>query len=194
MLVSMAASAYEVRVVDQNGNPLADIVVTDAKGLTREPTTTPPQGAAPKVSINQIDKQFVPNVLVIQRGTQVDFPNNDTVLHHIYSFSKAKSFEVPLYKGALPSPIKFDEPGLVVLGCNIHDQMIGHILVVDSENFAHSDNDGRVSLEGTPESIALWQPGQPIKVVSTQRGTVTQVEFHSQNQRQRSASLTWNDY
>ena len=91
-----------------------------------------PTDAGSAAVIDQVDKEYVPYVTAVQVGTKVNFPNHDPVRHHVYSFSEAKSFELPLYKGSAHPPITFDTPGVVVLGCNIHDSMRGYIRVTDT--------------------------------------------------------------
>jgi hypothetical protein len=111
--------------------------------------------------MNQAHIAFVPHVLIVQTGTAVLFPNNDVVSHHVYSFSEAKTFELALYKGNAHPPIVFDRPGLVVLGCNIHDGMLGYILVVDTPHFAVTDATGALALEGLPTDdyeVYVWTP------------------------------------
>ena len=111
-------------VVTSNGQPVADAVVV----------AVPTDGALPagKVraeQLDQIDKEFVPRVKPVLVGSTVAFPNKDSVRHHVYSFSPAKRFELPLYAGVPSQPVLFDRPGVVVLGCNIHDWMVGYIYV-----------------------------------------------------------------
>ena len=77
------------------------------------------------VVIDQRDKVFVPVVTVIQTGTEVSFPNSDSVSHHVYSFAQPNTFELPLYKGKRSPTVQFDHAGVVTLGCNIHDSMVG---------------------------------------------------------------------
>ena len=93
----------------------------------------------PKAVIDQHHEQFVPRVLIVQRGTEVSFPNTDRVQHHVYSFSQTKQFELPLYRGNEHPPVMFDHAGVAVLGCNIHDHMVGYVLVVDSSHFGFTD-------------------------------------------------------
>ena len=98
-----------------------------------EPTVgglKPAQGQ--KAIMDQRKLMFVPDVLVVQTGTAVDFPNSDQVRHQVYSFSGAKTFELALYAGRAHAPVVFDRSGLVTLGCNIHDSMVGYIWVTDS--------------------------------------------------------------
>jgi hypothetical protein len=111
--------------------------------------------------MDQVDRQFVPAVLVVRVGTQVAFPNSDTVAHQVYSFSPAKRFQLALYRGHAHPPLLFDKPGLVVLGCNIHDNMLAYILVTPAPYFGTTDASGRLELEGMPAGeyqIELWNP------------------------------------
>ncbi len=119
------AASVQVQVKDAAGKPLADAVVYAIAGATLEAKP----GKAP-VSVEQIDREFVPYVTAIQVGTAVTFPNRDPILHHVYSFSPAKSFEIKLYTGKSPTEVVFDKPGVVTLGCNLHDRMTRNIVVV----------------------------------------------------------------
>ena len=140
-----AASSLTVQVADRAGAPLADAVVY------AEPAMRKPTGAAARsTTIEQIGRQFVPQVSVVQTGTAVAFPNNDTVRHHVYSFSATKPFELKLYSGTPGSPILFDKPGTVILGCNIHDQMVAYIQVVNTPYFGKSDSTGKVQIADLP--------------------------------------------
>lgn len=102
----------------------------------------------PSMVMDQIDKAFVPRVLAVAAGTPVNFPNKDNIHHHVYSFSPAKQFELPLYEGTPADPVVFDQPGVVALGCNIHDWMRGYIYVTESPYFGISGEDGKVVLSG----------------------------------------------
>jgi hypothetical protein len=111
--------------------------------------------------MDQQDQQFVPHVLVVRTGTQVTFPNSDSVSHHVYSFSPAKPFELGLYKGNVYPPFTFDKPGIVVVGCNIHDGMLGYIRVVDTPHFAVTNERGVAVIDGVPNgdySVEVWSP------------------------------------
>ena len=111
--------------------------------------------------VDQVDKEFVPKVVAILVGTSVMFPNHDNVRHHVYSFSPAKRFELPLYAGVPAKPVVFDTPGVVVLGCNIHDWMVGYVYVSESPFFAKTGKDGTAVLTDlTPGSYAVrvWHP------------------------------------
>jgi plastocyanin len=140
-----AAAAISVEVLDQASAPLADAVVYVV------PTSgkLPPHGPLATI-IDQVGKQFSPRVTVLQTGTSVTFPNKDNIRHQVYSFSLPKLFELKLYSGAAAPPVVFDKPGLVVMGCNIHDQMVGFVQVVDTPWFAKSGADGIARVDGVP--------------------------------------------
>jgi len=136
-----------------------EIVVTDGSGAPAEgavgvavPVGSPPTPRAERVTefIDQIDKEFVPEVRAIRVGTAVSFPNKDNIRHHVYSFSPAKKFELALYKGVPAEPVVFDQAGLVVLGCNIHDWMIAYLYVFESPWFGVAEKDGAIHLRDLP--------------------------------------------
>lgn len=148
------AATLQLQVQDQQGQPLADAVVS-LQG---------PQGvpSRPLVAImDQVQKQFSPAVLAVRSGTRVSFPNRDDIRHQVYSFSAAKRFELRLYKGTPTQPVLFDQPGLVVLGCNIHDWMLGYIYVTDDPWFAVSDAQGQLQINDLPAGryhVTVWHP------------------------------------
>jgi plastocyanin len=116
-------------------------------------------GTKPMATMDQVEKTFVPGLLPIVVGTRVRFPNHDQIHHHVYSFSRTKTFELPLYKGEDAPPVLFDKVGVVKVGCNIHDWMSGIILVLPSPYFVQTDAEGRFSLEGLPKgkySLVAW--------------------------------------
>jgi len=154
--VSPAAN-LRVAVADLQGRPLAGAVVyaTPATG-----PGAPPAGVAHAV-IDQVNKTFVPLVSVIRTGTEVRFPNSDNIRHSIYSFSPAKTFTAKLYSGKEAAPVIFDKPGLVVLGCNIHDQMVAWIVVVDTPHFGKTGADGETELKELAPGdyqLRVWYP------------------------------------
>jgi plastocyanin len=168
------AGTLEISVADERGEPVAQVAVY-ATPLTGAPAKKP-SAAKRTASMDQQHNEFVPHVLVVSAGTEVQFPNSDVVSHHVYSFSQAKTFELALYKGNTHSPLAFDEPGVVVLGCNIHDSMIGYIVVVPTEHYALSDERGTVRLEGVPAGdymVDVWTPrARPTGLPAAQRVTV----------------------
>ena len=155
-LAAAQNGALEAVVVTPDGQPVADAVVVavpvDAAALA---------GARPHNEIvDQADKEFVPHVKPVFVGSTVTFPNKDNVRHHVYSFSPAKRFELPLYSGVPAQPVVFDKPGVVVLGCNIHDWMVGYIYVSESPWFAKTNADGRATLVLPPRAyvVRVWHP------------------------------------
>jgi hypothetical protein len=94
-------------------------------------------------------------------GSRVRFPNHDSVRHQVYSFSAAKKFELPLYSGGAAPTVAFDTPGVVALGCNIHDWMVGYVYVSETPYFAKTDKDGTALLKDLPAgdyNVRVWQP------------------------------------
>ncbi len=157
--VSATGSAAELRVLvkDHHGKRVADAVVLatplDPKNALRAKT--------PLDAVDQVDKQFVPYVKPVFVGSKIRFPNSDNIRHQVYSFSPAKRFELPLYAGTDAPPVVFDKPGVVVLGCNIHDWMLGYIYVSETPFFAKTEAAGTASLEDIPPgeySVRLWHP------------------------------------
>jgi plastocyanin len=153
------ASTLKLKVVDNAGQPLADAVVyldsPEARALSRP---------ARDAFIAQVGKQFQPRVTVVPTGTAVSFPNRDTVRHHVYSFSKIKTFELKLYAGTPAAPIVFDQPGIAVLGCNIHDFMVAWVVVVETPYYGRTNAEGEVTLSNVPEGNyrqRIWHESLP---------------------------------
>lgn len=159
------AVPWVIDVRNAAGQPLANAAV--AVELKGQPSKA---GASAKSEMAQRDRQFQPAVLVVQTGTPVNFPNFDTVRHHVYSFSSAKKFDLKLYSGTPAEPVVFDKAGVAALGCNIHDRMSAHIVVVDTPVFAKSDAQGQVKfdLPAGEHRLVFWHPGLPTPVLQSQ--------------------------
>ncbi len=171
------AASLQGELVDAKGAPLANAVVT---------LQGPANGAAPpgKAVMDQQDMRFVPTVLAVRTGTAVTFPNRDDIRHHVYSFSAPKRFELRLYQGTPSAPIVFDKPGLVVLGCNIHDWMVGYVYITDDPWFAVSDAQGKLSIDNLPAGdyrVTLWHSALPDML--PQQGAALKVEAGPVQQR-----------
>ncbi len=157
-----SAQAAELRISLQDaesGAPLADAVVEVLlpEALQAAHTTTG------EFSVDQIDKEFVANVTVVPRGSSVRFPNSDDILHHVYSFSPAKVFELPLYGNGQNIDYQqlFDVAGVVELGCNIHDWMLGYVYVAQTSLAVKTDANGQATLSGIPagtHELRVWHP------------------------------------
>jgi hypothetical protein len=114
--------------------------------------------------MSQFQRQFQPRVLAVTVGTPISFPNRDSVRHHVYSFSPAKPFEIRLYGGSSPPPVVFDKPGVVVLGCNIHDNMAGWIVVLETPYQVRTDAKGTGVISDVPAGsyqLRVWHPVLP---------------------------------
>jgi len=149
------ADPVRIRVVDASGQPLPNTVVS-IYGVART--------AAPsEVTMDQRDLSFVPRVIAVRKGGSVRFVNGDRVNHHVYSFSPVQRFDLRLKRGEGGESILFDTSGTVVIGCNIHDWMLGFIRIVDSDYFAVTGADGEAVLEVPgpwPEgaTVRAWHP------------------------------------
>jgi len=145
LAASLAPAADLVVHVQTSVNvPVEDAIVYAVPARPTAPA------AALKYSVDQVNRQFVPRINVVQAGTAVRFPNSDNIRHSVYSFSPAKVFTLKLYAGKSTDPVVFDKAGLVVLGCNIHDQMVSWLLVVDTPYFARTDHAGAATLSRLP--------------------------------------------
>jgi plastocyanin len=150
-----AAAPVTIRVVGVDGRPLAGAVV-----MVTVPGTPPPPVRGP-YTVGQRDIQFTPQLAIVPVGATVSFPNFDKVRHHVYSFSKAKKFELKLFGREESRSVTFDKPGAVALGCNIHDAMNGVIYVTASPYTAVTDADGRVRMnigQSSAATVSVWHP------------------------------------
>lgn len=153
----LSATDVTCRLVDRTGAPVADAVVSLTRLDAPAPAVAPPGASA---EIVQQNREFTPYVTAIQVGTTVHFPNRDNVQHQVYSLSKAKKFELPLYSGEAQRAIVFDRPGIVTIGCNIHDWMIAYVVVLATPHFAKTGADGSASVSAPPGGyrLEIWHP------------------------------------
>jgi plastocyanin len=151
------AADLKVSVRGANGRPVADAVV-----MVRAPRS----GAEPirfpwPLVLEQKAMQFHPFVLVVPVGSEVAFPNRDKVRHHVYSFSPAKRFELKLYGHEETRRVRFEQPGVVAVGCNIHDDMAAYIRVVDTPYAGKTNAAGEATIRNLPAGVAtlaVWHP------------------------------------
>jgi plastocyanin len=148
-LVADGAAAALTVQVEARGGPLPDAVAS----LHSEAAVAAVRAGT--AEMDQREGQFLPRVLPVVVGTEVAFPNSDKVRHHVYSFSPAKRFELPLFSGRAATPVRFDRPGVATLGCNIHDWMIAYVVVLDTPYFARTADDGRAALQAPPGRYRL---------------------------------------
>lgn len=152
VMVSLPAQAATVSVTDTSGTPLENAVV-EVYFEAAEPAETQTK------NIVQRNAAFNPRVTTIPTGSYVAFPNEDTTRHHVFSFSPAKIFDLELFLSETPPPVHFEQAGVVVLGCNIHDQMQAFIVVSDAPYAAVTDSAGNLDLPQLPEGshrVRVW--------------------------------------
>ncbi|MBT4739642.1 MAG: methylamine utilization protein [Rhodospirillaceae bacterium] len=153
--LSLATAAdLTVTVTDKDGKPVPDSVVFLMGG--------PPTEPGPTVKMVQRDQSFNPDVLAISVGTKIEFPNEDPFRHHVYSFSPAKRFELKLYGGDEVQEVTFDQAGEIAMGCNIHDDMLGYIYVVDTNLLGTTNENGAATISGLEDGSSyeaqVWHP------------------------------------
>lgn len=176
MLLTWQVQAVSITINNNKNEPMANAVVW----LTSDVLSSQPSQADTLYSMVQKDREFTPRILVVPQNAKVEFPNADSILHHVYSFSEAKTFELKLYKEQPKAPLVFDQTGVVELGCNIHDWMLGYIVVVDSPIFDITDNSGHVNLTVEPGEYTLnvWHSGfGDISHVESKKVTIGQAPF-----------------
>ena len=159
-ILATAAQAADlsVTVKSAQGRPVADAVVSVYPNAAYDKTRI--RFPWP-YKVSQHNMAFDPFVLIVPMGAEVTFPNQDTVRHHVYSFSPAKTFELKLYGQDETRAVRFDKAGVVALGCNIHDQMSAFIVVVDTPFAAKTDARGVAVLRGLPGDqarVQVWHP------------------------------------
>lgn len=148
------AGNLEVLVTTPEGKPVEDFAL-----VLEAPSALAARKA--RATILQQDREFSPYLTIVQTGAAIEFPNRDAFKHHVYSFSQPKIFEIKLYAGKPAKPVVFDKPGVVALGCNIHDWMEAYVLVVDTPYFARTGADGRARIGNVPAGtyrLKLWHP------------------------------------
>lgn len=150
-------AGFEAMIRSPSGEPVEDVAVVldPVSGKVPQPKA--------QASIEQRDREFAPYLSIVQKGAAVSFPNRDMLKHHVYSFSPAKTFEIKLYAGQPSQPVVFGKLGEVALGCNIHDWMEAHVLVVDSPWFGKTGADGIARIAQVPAGryrLRVWHPRQ----------------------------------
>ena len=141
-------------------HPLQDVIVylEGAKGG---------HGLRPKPSMAQENKSFKPRVLPIKVGTEVGFPNMDPFYHNVFSYSKLKKFDLGRYPTGQSKSITFTEAGVVKVFCEIHSQMKGYIVVLDTDAFCVPDDSGAIRIKDIPPgkyNLVAWHPSFDPKV------------------------------
>lgn len=147
---NVVLAQFNIQLLDQDNNPVSQAVISI-------PTESKSNSASQIAVMDQVNRAFVPHILVIHQGQHVSFPNSDDIRHHVYSFSEPKPFEIKLYKGTPTQPKTFDKPGIVILGCNIHDHMVGYVYVAENEIATITDKNGIAVFDGeAPSTVNIW--------------------------------------
>jgi plastocyanin len=165
------AATLVVAVQTSDGRALAGAVVTVRGSTGNDHPAAPVTGV-----MDQVNRAFVPDLLVVPTGSSIEFPNSDSVSHQIYSFSATKKFQLPLYRGKPYPPVRFEQPGVVTLGCNIHDSMLAYVLVTDAPYYGRTDKSGSWSVD-VPHGayrISVWHPRMREGSVLEQEATLTE--------------------
>ncbi len=163
---SVPIEPTQITIVDQNNNPLTNAVIEYALSQPVDKDSNINQKADSSNDttyiMDQINKQFEPHVLIVPQNSLVSFPNSDDIRHHVYSFSPTKTFELKLYSGRPKQPLLFDQHGIVTIGCNIHDAMVGYIYVSNT-TAAKTDLEGKALIFADTDKnieINIWHPDQ----------------------------------
>lgn len=123
------------------------------------------RGAA---TMKQEGKAFIPSTLVVQKGTTVQFPNRDAIFHNVFSVTPDNSFDLGSYRQGESKSVTMSKPGVVTVYCNMHPQMVGHILVVPNGNYVRAGKDGFFRLTNVPagtHKVVAWAPNaKPVSV------------------------------
>lgn len=192
------AGEINIALTDQNGKPVVHAVVT----LTPEGPPVAKPGEGRTFEIEQHDQEFSPYVTVVPVGATVIFPNKDTVQHHVYSLSRPKKFEFPLYDPGKSAQLVFDQPGVITLGCNIHDWMLAYLVVVPTPFFGASDAAGRATLTAPAGNYTLeiWHPRlsrplqQPVRLDGAPRELPFTLKLRSDRRIRRAPSAEGGGY
>jgi plastocyanin len=132
-----------------------------------ETVNAPVKGAT--ASMKQEGKAFLPSTLVVTKGTKVDFPNRDAIFHNVFSVTPDNSFDLGSYRQGESKSVVMTKPGVVTVYCNMHPQMVGHILVVPNSNYVRAGADGFFRLTNVPAGqhrIVAWVPNSKAVTVS----------------------------
>jgi hypothetical protein len=175
-IVPVSTPRYPLAASYTIGSPDPPAAVVYLEGVF----PAPPPGRA---RVAQQHYQFAPGLVPVRRGTAVAFPNLDDEYHSVFSYSRAKRFDLGRYqRDETPAEIVFDQPGVVKLYCEIHDHMRGTILVLDTPYFAKTDAAGRYRLEHLPAGrhvLRAWLDEETVlaRPVELRDGRTVQVDF-----------------
>jgi plastocyanin len=180
--VTTAATGYSRGALvpletDAGENPLSferrHVVVYLAEAMLAAPTT---------VTLEQKNREFSPDLVVIAAGSTVSFPNLDPIFHNVFSLSKPRSFDLGNYSKGQTRLVTFDKPGVVMVNCRLHTNMSATIVVAPNAYFARPDQDGHFVLRGVPPGrhiVVAWHKAAGFfrQPVDTREGSAAPIEF-----------------
>ncbi len=150
------AESLQVRITDVEGKPVSNVVVY----LQNHETAAMP-AEMHNHEIQQQDKKFAPYISVVRQQEEVVFTNHDDITHHVYSFNGPARFDFRLKNGESNTVAEFSEPGVIAMGCNIHDWMSGYLMVVDTPFYTVTNDAGIAQFADVPASeyhLVAWHP------------------------------------
>jgi plastocyanin len=135
------------------------------------------------ITISQADRVFTPRVTAVVKGTTIKFPNDDSIFHNVFSLSKNQPFDLDIYSPGKSRSVTFERPGWAKVYCNIHPNMVAHVIVLDNPYFAVSDAKGNFVIPNVPDgeyNIRTWHEFASSQKTSLQvtGGAVEDVPFH----------------
>jgi len=153
-----------------------------------EPTAETSAPAPSSFEIRTTDKQFEPKVRIVPRGSSVSFPNDDPILHNVFSVSKGNAFDLGLYRGDTVKSAKFDTPGVVRVFCNVHPTMAAYVLVLETSYVASPEPDGSFVIPDVPAGegrLTVWHDRADARSVTVQVPSAKPVEVSIEADRAR---------
>ena len=164
LLVAVPAGAEEVRgtvqLLAKGGKvPARGADVTQAVVYWEPAGGAKARAASTPFVMTTRKKQFTPRLLIVPRGSQVRFPNQDPILHNVFSVSPGNAFDLGLYRAGDGKTQRFDQPGLVRVFCNVHHDMVAYVLVLDTPYSVSPGADGSFVLSGVPPGkgkLTVW--------------------------------------
>jgi len=150
------AEPLQVHITDVDGKPVGNVVVY----LQNHETSAMPQEHHDH-EVEQQEKMFAPYVSVVRQQEEMVFTNHDDITHHVYSFNGPARFDFRLQPGQSDSVADFAEPGVIAMGCNIHDWMSGYVMVVDTPFYMVTNEQGFAMFTDVPANeyhLVAWHP------------------------------------
>jgi plastocyanin len=168
LLAQDSAVHGAVRVLHHSGSESdsADVVIW----LTPLQSVAP-AAPGPSARLAQKNKKFIPHVVAVTQGTEIEFPNQDLFFHNVFSIHQGKTFDLGLYESGAARKVKFSQPGVSYIFCNIHPQMSAVVVVLRTRHFAVTDAEGNFQINHVPPGrykLAVWYELTPDPELTSQ--------------------------